>query len=551
MEGLINKCIIINIISICLFALWVRTSDLGNLPGINGDEAWYGVQVSQIMAGRPFALRTPSGLPLNPFFVALEAPLLFVFQPSFWILRAPAVVLSVVAVVAVFVLGSRVLDRTTALLASLLLATLPPVIGYSRLGGVSVPGECMLLGILALYFAFRGKGLATLCSFVACVFIQPSNIFLFPALLALFVAALWRTETEASKRRQIVWMTGAIVLIPLVTWILITPGSERLSLLAARAAPSNWLRFLRHYGRLISGVSLNHFVVGPLSAQADTRSDGIFWSLFLTLLVLGVPRLVQRRQWDRIALIIGLILGGMALYLAVGPEILRPHRERYGLYLVIPTVLGAASLISSLLPDPDCDGSWVLRQACLAVIVLGAWGLLFSFKTRYLDAIKETGGESHVTFRTAAIEPKQQAFQRILDDLANRNPGLAQEASAPRSAIIQENQLGSERRRAWPVLAEDWWLYWPLRFLSSRHPEIAVISPEDDRFDPYDPGRPARPWQPFMTALSSGGYAVAFADGELERLISSSVPSSRRRQWDIQDYAGRRLISVFRVESEQ
>jgi hypothetical protein len=99
------------------------------------------------------------------------------------------------------------------------------------------------------------------------------------------------------------------------------------------------------------------------------------------------------------------------------------------------------------------------------------------------------------------------------------------------------------------VLAEDWWIYWPLRFLSSRHPEIAVISPEDDKFDlghrtPVD-------WKPFMTALSSGGYAVAFADGELERLISSSVPSSRRRQWDIQDYAGRSLISVFRVESEQ
>ncbi len=545
-ERVINRIIILNVIVMCLVSMWLRVCDLGNLPGVNGDEAWYGVHVSQIMAGRPFALRTPSGLPLNPFFAGLEVPFLVFFRPSIWILRAPAVISGVLAVPLIFLVGSRIFDRMTALVASLLVATLPCTLGYSRFGWDA--SQTPLFSILALYWAFRGSSIAMLFSFAACLIVHASNVFLLPVLLALFVATLWRTETEASKRRQIVWMTGAIVLIPLVTWILITPGSERLSLLAARAAPSNWLRSLQHYGRLISGVSLCQYVVGPLSLQADARSDGIFWSLFLALLVLGIPRLVQRRQWDRIALIVGLVLGAMALYLAAGPEILRPHRERYGMYLVIPTVLAIASLISSLLPDSDCDGTSVLRQACLAVILLGGWALLFSFKIHYLDAIRATGGESHVTFRTAEVEPKQQAFQLIVSDVANRDPSLARETSTTRSGIV-EPRVGGEARGSWPVLAEDWWIYWPLRFLSSRHPEIAIISPEDDKFDighrtPVD-------WKPFMTALSSGGYAVAFADGELERLISSSVPSSRRRQWDIQDYAGRRLISVFRVESEQ
>ena len=54
-----------------------RTSDLGNLPGINGDEGWYGVQVNSMLAGRPFAMRTPTGLPLNPFFAGVQVPLLF------------------------------------------------------------------------------------------------------------------------------------------------------------------------------------------------------------------------------------------------------------------------------------------------------------------------------------------------------------------------------------------------------------------------------------------------------------------------------------------
>ena len=469
---------------------------------------------------------------------------MFFFRPSFWILRAPAVISGVLAVVLVYILGSRITDRSTALLSSFILASLPCAVAYSRFGWDA--SQTPLLRLLALYFAFRGNGFAMLFSLVACLLVHASNVFLLPVLLPPFVVALWRTESEASKRRLVVWMSGAIVLIIFVTWILIARSSDRL-MLVARGAPSNWLRFLQHYGRLISGVSPDHFVVGPLSVESDARSDGIFWSLFLALLVLGVPRLVQRRQWETIALIVGLMLGAMALYLVAGPEI-RPHQDRYGMYLLLPTILVIASLISSLLPDSDCDGTSVLRQACLAVILLGGWALLFSFKIHYLDAIRATGGESHVTFRTAEVEPKQQAFQLIVSDLANRDPSLARETSTSRSGIV-EPRVGGEPRRSWPVLAENWWLYWPLRFLSSRHPEIAIISPEDDKFElghrtPVD-------WKPFMTALSSGGYAVAFADGELERLISSCVPSSRRRQWDIQNYAGRRLISVFRVESEQ
>ena len=164
-----------------------------------------------------------------------------------------------------------------------------------------------------------------------------------------------------------------------------------------------------------------------------------------------------------------------------------------------------------------------------------------------------TGG--YQPTETHKLQPGSRLTGRVVpsrivtnSDLANRDPSLARETSTSRSGIV-EPRVGGEPRRSWPVLAENWWLYWPLCFLSSRHPEIAIISPEDDKFElghrtPVD-------WKPFMTALSSGGYAVAFADGELERLISSCVPSSRRRQWDIQDYAGRRLISVFRVESEQ
>ncbi len=536
--------IVANVIALAAVSLWFRVTGLNNLPGINGDEAWYGVQVLNMLAEKWFSLRTPSGLPLNPFFISLEAPFLCAFQPSFWILRAPAVISGLIAVVLALVLGSRMLDRTTALLAALLLAVLPSTLGYSRFGWDA--SQIPLFSLLVIYFGFRGNGLGSLLSFVACLIVHASSVFLLPVAVALFAVTLWRQQIDPAKRKMILWITAAIGLIPLVTWILLQPGSERLSLLLERAAPQNWLRFLQHYGRLITGVSLNHFVVGPLNSEADRWSDGVFWSLVLGLLVLGVPRLAKKMQWDRIALLIGLALGATALYLATGPELLRPDRGRFGLYLVVPTILGVSCLASSLLPESNGRRSAVARQACLAALVLCGWAGLFAYKSRYIDALKATGGESHVTFRTAAVEPKQRALQLILDDISQRgSPRLAQASNHPK-----------DDDRGCPILAENWSLYWPLRFLSWKNPNIEIISPEGDGYQPYDHSRSVPELvrfldgelKRFLDGMSAGGYAVAFADERLEHRITTSIPADRRDRWDINDYAGRRLMSVFRIK---
>jgi len=42
-ERAINEIILLNVIVMCLLSMWLRVCDLGNLPGVNGDEAWYGV----------------------------------------------------------------------------------------------------------------------------------------------------------------------------------------------------------------------------------------------------------------------------------------------------------------------------------------------------------------------------------------------------------------------------------------------------------------------------------------------------------------------------
>src|SRR5262245_46473531 len=106
---------------------------LNRLPGINGDEAWYGVQVQRFMHGEPWSGRTPTGLPINPLLFLTEWLLLSIFKPSFWILRLPIVIWSAVGLVLTYVLYRWVYgDRRGALCVACLTACLPAHLAYSR-----------------------------------------------------------------------------------------------------------------------------------------------------------------------------------------------------------------------------------------------------------------------------------------------------------------------------------------------------------------------------------------------------------------------------------
>ena len=79
--------VFLNVAGLLLFAVALRCRDLGNLPGINGDEAWYGVQAELLLRSERISPRTPSGNLLNPLFFAPQFALHAIFQPSFALLR--------------------------------------------------------------------------------------------------------------------------------------------------------------------------------------------------------------------------------------------------------------------------------------------------------------------------------------------------------------------------------------------------------------------------------------------------------------------------------
>ncbi len=185
-------------------ALWARVSSIETAPLPDGDEAWYGVQVEHLLQGKPFAVRTGNGNPLNPFHAGLQIPLLWAFPPAFWMLRVPSMLAGILAVVLMYGLMARVLDRTTALIAAGLLAAMPVAVFFSRMGcDVS---QTPLFNVLAFYYAFKGHRAGVLLSFLCCWLAHPTNLFLLPMLAPIFLVRTLRRHPDDPARG---WRSGS------------------------------------------------------------------------------------------------------------------------------------------------------------------------------------------------------------------------------------------------------------------------------------------------------------------------------------------------------
>ena len=138
-----------NVAMVGFLAVLFRMWDLGTLPGVNGDEAWYGMITGELLSGESSSWVTPTGNMLNPFYFG---PLLFLhslFGPSFTILRVPAVVSGLAALVANVACCRKLFGERTALISTMVLAVLPVNIAYSRFGWDT--SQTLLATVFLLY----------------------------------------------------------------------------------------------------------------------------------------------------------------------------------------------------------------------------------------------------------------------------------------------------------------------------------------------------------------------------------------------------------------
>lgn len=278
-------------------AFWLRITSLEALPDIDGDEAWHAIQLSRMLRGETFSTHTATGLPLSPFHAALELPLLLLFGPSLAILRVPTVITGVLAVLLVYPVAARLLDRTTGLTAATLLAVLPVAIYFSRTSYES--SHAPLYTILLIYLAHKEKIFRLVLFFALAYFVHPTNILILPVLFAVLLGNSLRRNPACPARewRSLLIRMAALTSVALAIGLYTVhrPITQKMSSVYHTGihGPHDPLQFLAFYGRLFMGTG---------EVPRPVR-DWCFWVVFLGAVGFGMRQLFRDRQWDRVALI--------------------------------------------------------------------------------------------------------------------------------------------------------------------------------------------------------------------------------------------------------
>jgi hypothetical protein len=451
----------VNIAAILVVALVMRVWQLGHLPGINGDEAEYGVRAVRLLRGEPVVWHTPTGNAVNPFFFFPQVAIHALFAPSFTVLRVISVASGLTALALNFVLCRRLYGNLPATVSTVLLAVLPINIAYSRFAWDTC--QTLAASTLVIYPALlmlseperRWRWFAVACcGYAAAYLVHPTNVFLGGFLAAVPVIER-RYQWQPWLGRQGIWRWGAYAALAAGTaafasWL----GRTVFSIGVMDAvSPAGLVEFARNYGRLFNGVTVYRYLAGshgPETAVGASWPYDFGWLDLLTLVAFAGSACVLCREikrFERVAdagLLLGWLTTSVGFLLIAGPEAIRPHWERYGLCLILPGTLVVARAASILTARPG----WPGRMAA-ATCLMSAWLLLIDFGSSYFGFIHRTGGESQQTFRTAAVEPKQAAFHAIL---AGRTPD-----------------------RATHIVASEWWNYWPLAYLASAEPNVSVV----------------------------------------------------------------------------
>jgi len=495
----IDRAISAGVVLAIAFGIGLRVVALDHIPGINGDEAWYGVQMQEWLAGHAPAWRTPTGNPLHPFHSGTVLALLTVFEPRFWILRAPAV-LAGVSLIGLTWLGlRRLFDPATAEIGALLAATCPVALVYSRFGWE--PSWTPLAALVALLCALQLRGWATGIAFAVALWVHPTNVFLAPILLAPFAADAARHD----PRRWRSWVRTGLCALALATAgaarIAIVPtspvpGTE--SLWERATSPSEWAAFVGLLGHLLSGITSYRYIVGPVPDFAVRVHELVFWSFFGLCILGGALAHWRRRALRELALLAGFTAMLAGFFLVAGTKSISPHDERYALFCVAPAIV-----LTALGWRASADLHRRARLARLAALGVGVLALV-SVATHYFGAIRATGGRSQQTFHTGPVEPKQAALAEAL---------RRSSASVP------------------TIVTPDWWSYWPIRFLAGgsarvEHPNPRIRTPDL-----------------LEATLAEGGAVIGYPDRRFARMLRER--SVATLAVDIPTYGGQAALRVW------
>lgn len=456
-------------------ATLLRLWDVHRLPGFNGDEAWYGVQVQQLLAGRPIDWRTPTGNVPGLLQIGSLWLLHSVFSPSLLLLRIPALLSSLAALAMAYAVGRRFFGATAGMTALVMMASFPAAIAYARLGWD--PSHAPLLALIAIYAAFAGRHLLSALFFAFALATHPATVFAAPMLtLASF---------GFERQRKAWWLAlagiapyvGMLLLAILFSLILSVNASHYLDAgkSAARLVdPVQAFQFVVQFGRLLSGDTIYRFMAGEGYGAAMPVVDAITAFSALAILAGGFIVLRRRPDWRIVGVLAGWLASLAALYVVTGPWALRPSLERFAFPMVPLTALAIAVMMERWFGDGKHKALFQVMMAAIAMpLIAGFW--LF-----YMKPLDSGATRPNAAFWTGRPEPHQAAFDTIAA------------AAGPAGARI---------------MAEDWWLYWPAAYQSAGKPFLVIDQSKVEV-------------APDAGGLAGNVYWIAYRGGSLDRALA-------------------------------
>jgi len=465
--------------AVLLAAIWFRLWDLGRLPGINGDEAWYGVQAQRLIAGSGGELRTPTGNVPGLFHLGSLAALHTVFSPSGFLLRLPTLLSSLVAMVLVYVTAKRFFGRSEAIAALVLMACLPVNIAYARTGWDPSHAPMFVLG--AAYAALDRRRLLAALLFALALANHPAALFTAPFL----VLALLGSERAVGTWRPAVLRSlvfAGLLLLAILLSLTLSPNSTHYVVPAKMMSrlfdPDQWLAFGIGFVRLLSGQAIYESIAGGGFGAALRTVDMLTAALLLALVAAGSFAAIRRRNWLAGGVLLGWAASLFSLFLIAGGWALEPGMERFAFPLVSLTILAIAVAIGLVVRSVRP----IVPAASLGLLCAA---LLLGFRQHYF-----------VPLERGASRPSAGQWVGY--------PNLNGAALARIEAIAGPGRS--------IIVVEDWWIRWPLAYATT-----------DSRFEVRD-----------SSEAREGNYWVAYRGGPMDWALArqgnfqlrSSVSSS-------------------------
>lgn len=466
-----------------LAGLFLRVYAIGRLPGINGDEAWYGVAATDLASGWRLAI-TPNGNPIGPLQFGELAILHLFFAPSVAVLRIPSLLSSLGAIILGYFVGKRIGGKTTAWPVMLIMAVLPMNIAYARLGWD--PSHSGFLILLATFLLLSGRHLVSAALFAVSLLVHPTNLFAAPFLL--FVRAGQALDQHGECWGREIRTYAIMLLTAIAGFFAVRAGAGGIvdpsTIMQRLFDPSQYVEFVRLFGDLLTGETVYRFVVGK---GMGTIASPLAW-LAVALLILLMLSRIHLRSFDvKQGIMLGWVASVATFFVLAGPIAIRPHFERYGFVLIAPTALALAVMIA---PWVDRRGvQWLLGGAGAAAL---AGFLLF-----FISPLGSGHDDAHRAFRTGPVEPKAAA------------------AAALKSFAID---------RPIEVIPEDFWLYLPTDYLVHGK-QVRVRSPEDN------PGEDA--------SRAAVAFWLVYRGSPTEHRVQQA--GRHRLVWASQDQRGRQI----------